>query len=666
MVSVMGDERGEQIKKITAFRRILNIILKNRDLGFATICGLFLLLGFGLSFIITLSDYIPIAFYCCAYFFGGFYATKVAFVNIRKGIFEIDFLMLVAAVGAAILGAWAEGALLLFLFSIGNALEHYALEKARKSISALAELTPKTALLKIDDTIKTVNIEDLKIADIILVKPHSKIAADGIVVNGRSAVNQAPITGESISVEKAPVQYPAYQVLNDSSVDVSHKVFAGSINGSGNLEIRVTKTSADSTIARLIRMVNEAQTQKSSTQNFTDKFLKYYVPAVLIIVLLLLFAFLVIDESFQESFYRAMAVLVGASPCALAISTPSAVLSGVARAARGGVLIKGGKPLEELGSLDAIAFDKTGTLTEGKPKLTGVYPQEGVAEAELLEILIAVEKLSDHPLAAAIVKGAIEKLNKDVAAAEHVVAIQGRGVKATYKGGIVHIGNKELLFEKNSDIKEDVLRKVNVLETQGHTTMLVEQNDKVIGIISLMDVARPEAKATLSELRHHGIKTMIMLTGDNQNVADAIAREIGITVAMGNLLPEQKLAAIRDLVAGNKKVAMVGDGVNDAPAMAISTVGIAMGAAGSDVALETADIALMANKLVHLPFAIGLSRKAHQIIRQNLVISMGMVLLLIPLTLIGIAKMGPAVIGHEGSTVVVVFNALRLLGYKAK
>ena len=662
----MGDERGEQIKKITAFRRILNIILKNRDLGFATICGLFLLLGFGLSFIITLSDYIPIAFYCCAYFFGGFYATKVAFVNIRKGIFEIDFLMLVAAVGAAILGAWAEGALLLFLFSIGNALEHYALEKARKSISALADLTPKTALLKIDDTIKTVNIEDLKIADIILVKPHSKIAADGIVVKGSSAVNQAPITGESIPVEKAPLQYPAYQVLNDSSVDVSHKVFAGSINGSGNLEIRVTKTSADSTIARLIRMVNEAQTQKSSTQNFTDKFLKYYVPAVLIVVLLLLFAFLIIDESFQASFYRAMAVLVGASPCALAISTPSAVLSGVARAARGGVLIKGGRPLEELGSLDAIAFDKTGTLTEGKPKLTGVYPQEGVAEAELLEILIAVEKLSDHPLAAAIVKGAIEKLNKDVAPAEHVVAIQGRGVKATYKGGTVHIGNKELLFEKNSDIKEDVLRKVNVLETQGHTTMLVEQNDKVIGVISLMDVARPEAKATLSELRHHGIKTMIMLTGDNQNVADAIAREIGITVAMGNLLPEQKLAAIRDLVAGNKKVAMVGDGVNDAPAMAISTVGIAMGAAGSDVALETADIALMANKLVHLPFAIGLSRKAHQIIRQNLVISMGMVLLLIPLTLLGIAKMGPAVIGHEGSTVVVVFNALRLLGYKAK
>ncbi|HEY5772681.1 MAG TPA: heavy metal translocating P-type ATPase, partial [Chitinophagaceae bacterium] len=375
---------------------------------------------------------------------------------------------------------------------------------------------------------------------------------------------------------------------------------------------------------------------------------------------------LVIDEPFGASFYRAMAVLVAASPCALAISTPSAVLSGVARAAKVGVLIKGGKPLEELGSLTAIAFDKTGTLTEGKPKLTGIHPLNGIAEDKLLEIVIAVEKLSDHPLAAAIVKGGIEKLKKDVAAGSNVQAIQGRGIKASYNGNIIHIGNKELFTEKNSELPGDLKTKVEDLEKGGNTTMIVEQDNKFIGIVTLMDVARKDAKETLVQLRKEGIRKMIMLTGDNQKVAEAIAKEIGITDAWGNLMPEQKVAAIERLRNDEKKVAMVGDGVNDAPAMAKSTVGIAMGAAGSDVALETADIALMADKLSNLPFAIGLSRQAHRIIRQNLVISLGMVAILIPLTILGIAEMGPAVIGHEGSTLVVVFNALRLLAYKSR
>ncbi len=430
------------------------------------------------------------------------------------------------------------------------------------------------------------------------------------------------------------------------------------------MEIKVTKVAANSTIARLVKLVNEAQTQKSPTQNFTDKLEKYYVPAVLILVGLLLLAFLVIDEPFSASFYRAMAVLVAASPCALAISTPSAVLSGVARAARGGVLIKGGKPLEELGSLTAIAFDKTGTLTEGKPKLTGVYPLNGITEEQLLKIVIAVEKLSDHPLAAAIVKGGIEKLKKDVQAASNVQAIQGRGVKADYNGSTIHVGNKELFTENNNQLPDDIKSKTEELEGQGNTTMLVQQNDKYIGIITLMDVARKDAKETLAQLNKIGIRKMVMLTGDNQKVAEAIAKEIGITDALGNLMPEQKVEAIEKLRTSEKKVAMVGDGVNDAPAMAKSTVGIAMGAAGSDVALETADIALMADQLSNLPFAIGLSKKAHGIIKQNLFISLGMVVILIPLTITGYATIGPAVIGHEGSTLVVVFNALRLLAYK--
>lgn len=634
------------------------------EMIFAIICGLLLGIGFGLSFFQGVHPYVPIGFYIVAYFFGGFYTGKEAIQGISKGEFEIDFLMLVAAIGAACLGQWAEGALLLFLFSLGHSLEHYAMEKAKKSIAALAELAPKTALLKTGNDVKEVKIEELKQGDVIIVKPNSKIAADGIVVKGNSSINQAPITGESVPVDKIPVEDANIDITKTDKLDAKYKVFAGSINGGDNLEIKVTKVAADSTIARLVKMVNEAQTQKSPTQNFTDKLEKYYVPSVLILVGILLFAFLVIDEPFKASFYRAMAVLVAASPCALAISTPSAVLSGVARAAKAGVLIKGGKPLEELGSLTAIAFDKTGTLTEGKPKLTGVYTLNGMSEEQLLEIVIAVEKLSDHPLAAAIVKGGLEKLKKDVSPASNVSAIQGRGVKADYNGATIHIGNKELFTEKNNQLTDGIKKQIEDLESNGNTTMLVQENEKYIGIVTLMDVARQDAKETLSQLSKEGIRKMIMLTGDNQKVAEAIAKEIGITDAWGNLMPEQKVQAIEKLRNDEKQVAMVGDGVNDAPAMAKSTVGIAMGAAGSDVALETADIALMADKLSNLPFAIGLSRKARSIIRQNLVISLGMVAILIPLTILGIADIGPAVIGHEGSTMVVVFNALRLLAYK--
>ena len=634
------------------------------ELIFAIICGALLGIGFRLSFVKNISSFIPLGFYIGAYFFGGFYTTKEAIEGISKGDFEIDFLMLVAAIGAAILGQWGEGGLLLFLFSLGHSLEHYAMEKAKKSIAALTELAPKTALLKNGEDIKEAKIEELKAGDVIVVKPNSTISADGIVVNGNSSVNQAPITGESIPVDKIPVEDVNMDIANADKLDPKFRVFAGSINGGQALEIKVSKVAANSTIARLVKLVNEAQTQKSPTQNFTDKLEKYYVPSVLILVGSLLFAFLVIDEPFSASFYRAMAVLVAASPCALAISTPSAVLSGVARAARRGVLIKGGKPLEELGSLTAIAFDKTGTLTEGKPKLTGIYPLNGITEEQLLEIVISVEKLSDHPLAAAIVKGGIEKLKKDVPAASNVQAIMGRGIKADYQGTTIHIGNKELFTEKNNQLPEEIKTQVEELESKGNTTMLVQQNDKYIGIVTLMDVAREDAKETLAQLKKIGIKKMIMLTGDNQKVAEAIAKEIGITDAWGNLMPEQKVAAIEKLKASEKKVAMVGDGVNDAPAMAKSTVGIAMGAAGSDVALETADIALMADKLENLPFAIGLSKKAHGIIKQNLIISLGMVIILIPLTITGYASIGPAVIGHEGSTLVVVFNALRLLAYK--
>ncbi len=640
---------------------------ENTELYFAIGSGVFWLVGLILSFLGNIPELVSTVLFIIAILLGGYFILIEAIQTIRQGKFEIDFLMLVAAAGACALGEFQEAALLLFLFSIGHALENYAMGRARKSIEALSDLAPPTALVKRDGTTTEVGVEELALGDIIVVRPNSKIAADGVIVSGTSAVDQAPITGESVPVDKVPVSGP------DASVDLDtlpaeHRAFAGTINGSSPLEIRVLKLAKDSTLSRLVTLVKEAETQQSPTQQLTDKFERYFVPAVIGLVFLLLFAFLVIDEPFSKSFYRAMAVLVAASPCALAISTPSAVLAGIARAARQGVLIKGGRPLEDLGGITALAFDKTGTLTEGKPRLTEVIPSGEATESELLTVAIAVEELSDHPLAAAIVTGGKERLGfgtTAIPAAENLEALTARGVKATVAGKTVHIGNRRLFRElTDQEIPADIDQQMAKLEDTGNTAMIVHQDDRYLGIIAVMDVARPEAKATLAALAALGIKKMVMLTGDHQKVADAVAADIGITDPLGSLLPEDKVAAIERLRAEEGMVAMIGDGVNDAPAMAKSTVGIAMGAAGSDVALETADVALMADRLDNLPFAIGLSRKAKAIIRQNLVMSLGMVIILIPLTLLGIAEIGPAVIAHEGSTLVVVGNALRLLAYK--
>lgn len=631
---------------------------QHSELIFSLLSGTFLALGFGLSFMGDLPAWLSFGSYLLAYFFGGYFTTKEAYESIKAGHFEIDFLMLVAALGAAILGQWAEGALLLFLFSFGHALEHFAMNKAKKSIAALADLVPKTAIVRRDGQEISLAIEELQIGDIVITKPNSKLAADGIVVKGSGTVNQAPITGESIPIDKWAIDEA---VLNTNQpVKSAHQVFAGTLNGNQVLEIKVSKLTADSTLSRLIKLVNDTEAQKSPTQLFTDKLQRYYVPAVLVLVVLLLFAFMVIDEPFSKSFYRAMAVLVAASPCALAISTPSAVLSGIARAARGGVLIKGGGPLEQLGNLRAIAFDKTGTLTKGKPALTEVIPFQGLSENELLEIAVAVEQLSDHPLAVAIVSDGLNRLQKEVASATNLKSITGRGVTADVDGQTITIGNTSLF----NQLSEAVQQQVSALESKGQTTMLVQRNQQVIGIVALMDVPRAEAATSLAQLKKLGIQRMIMLSGDHQQVAESIGRQVGITDVWGGLMPEQKVAAIDQLLAQEQKVAMVGDGVNDAPAMARSTVGIAMGAAGSAVALETADIALMADSLDHLPFAIGLSRKSSRIIKQNLWMSLGMVALLIPLTILGISGIGMAVIGHEGSTLIVVFNGLRLLAYR--
>lgn len=457
------------------------------------------------------------------------------------------------------------------------------MNKARKSIAALVELAPKTALRKKNGKTEEVGIEALGIGDIIVVKPNSKISADGVVVDGQSSVNQAPITGESVPVDKVPVDNPEKNWSQKDDIKDENRVFSGTINGNNTLEVKVIKEAKDSTLSRLVKLVNEAQTQKSPTQHFTDKFEKYFVPSVLVLVVLLIFAFLIIDETFSESFYRVMAVLVAASPCALAISTPSAVLSGVVRAAKSGVLIKGGRPLEDLGVLTALAFDKTGTLTEGKPKLTEVITLGEINKNDLLKIAVAVENLSDHPLANAVVRDGKERSeNKDIPEAKDLEAVLGKGIKASLGTDKVYIGNLEF-FESLDDNKpsKEIEEKVKSLESDGNTTMLIRQNETYIGVIALMDTPRQETKSTLAQLKKIGIKRMIMLTGDNQKVADAVAKEIGLTDAWGSLLPEEKVEAIKKLRQTESKVAMVGDGVNDAPAMANSTVGIAMGAAGA-------------------------------------------------------------------------------------
>ncbi|MEJ6781024.1 heavy metal translocating P-type ATPase [Aminobacter sp. Piv2-1] len=637
----------------------------NTELIFALSSGALLGIGYAIEKLVTgAPEWLPTACFIAAYFFGGFFTLREAIDNLRLKRFEIDTLMLVAAAGAAALGAFAEGALLLFLFSLGHALEHYAMGRAKRAIEALAELAPSIATVRRDGETKEIPVEELTVGDIVIVRPNERLPADGFLIKGNSSINQAPVTGESIPVDKRPVADAAAARARPDSVDGASRAFAGTINGSGAIEIEVTRRSTETTLAKVVKMVSEAEAQKSPTQRFTERFEKIFVPAVLALAVILLFAWVVIDEPFRDSFYRAMAVLVAASPCALAIATPSAVLSGVARAARGGVLVKGGGPLENLGSLTAIAFDKTGTLTEGRPRITDLVTAKGVAEQDLLTVTIAVESLSDHPLAEAIVRDGKDKLNGNaVAAASDLKSLTGKGVTATLDGKTVWIGKVEMFGADGiPSLGNEMTEAVAQLRDGGRTTMVVRHGDRDLGVIGLMDTPRVAARGALKALHEIGITRMIMLSGDNQKVADAIAKDVGLDEAWGDLMPEDKVESVKKL-RSEGKVAMVGDGVNDAPAMANATVGIAMGAAGSDVALETADVALMADDLAHLPFAVGLSRQTRSIIRQNVFVSLGVVAILIPSTILGLG-IGPAVAMHEGSTLLVVFNALRLLAYR--
>ena len=622
---------------------------ENREIVFSLIAGLLVLIGWLGQTFWGLPVIAATALYITAYVFGGWDISQHAWHAIKEKHFDTDLLMVMAALGAAALGEFAEGALLLFLFSMGHALEERALDRARAAVRALADLAPKVALVRRDGKEQELPVESLKLDDLVIVRPGVRIPMDGVILTGNSGVDQSSVTGESMPVDKAP----------------GDQVFSSTVNGEGALEVKVTRLAKDSTLSRVMKMVEEAQAQKSPTQQTVEKFERVFVPAVLILTALIIIAPPLFGFPFRESFLRAMTLLVAASPCALALGTPASILAGVAQAARNGVLVKGGMHLENLGRLKAIAFDKTGTVTHGKPEVTDIVAFQSSAwkEADVLSIAAGAESRSAHPLAQAVVRAA-QTQGVPASVMDEVESLTGRGLRAVSNGKTIWIGNQKLMDEAGVTLSPDVIQKAESLQQSGKTLMWIAEDKIAIGLIALADTLRKEAASTMQALKKMGVEHTIMLTGDNSRSASAIAAQVGLTDFRADLMPENKLTIIRELVKEYGQVAMIGDGVNDAPALANATVGIAMGGAGTDVALETADVALMGDDLSKLPFAVGLGRATRNIIMQNLFISLGVIAFLVVASLTGIVSIGIAVIFHEGSTLLVVANALRLLGYK--
>ncbi len=620
----------------------------NRELIFSVTAGVLVLVGWVGGQFLNFPSVLSIALYLTAYVLGGWDVSQHALHALRERHFDTDLLMVTAAIGAALLGDFAEGAFLLFLFSLGHALEERALDRARSAISALADLTPKTALVRHDGKETELPIDQIQIDDVVIVRPGVRVSVDAEILNGQSGIDQSPITGESVPVDKAP----------------GDKVFAGSINGEGALEVKVTRLAKDNTLSRVMKMVEEAQTQRSPTQQLMERFERVFVPVVLVVTVLIIVVPPLFGVPFQTSFLRAMTLLVAASPCALALGTPATILAGIGRAAQKGVLIKGGAHLENLGKLKAIAFDKTGTITHGHPEVTQVLPLvKDYSEDKLLALAAALENRSGHPLAQSVVRAAQAK-KLSLPAVSEVESITGRGLQASIDGQPVVVGNLKLMDEKHVDVSADTRKYVEALQAEGQTIMIVALEGTVLGLIALADTLRNDAVDTMKALKDAGVQHTIMLTGDNARVAANIATQVGLTDFRADLMPEDKLTVIKDLTRKYGEVAMVGDGVNDAPALANATVGIAMGGAGTDVALETADVALMSDDLSKLPFAVGLGRMTRAVILQNLVIALGVIALLVVASLFGIVSIGIAVLFHEGSTIVVALNALRLLSYR--
>ena len=589
-----------------------------------------------------------VALFALAYLAGGTFAAWGALTDlVAHRTVNVDLLMVTAAIGAAAVGSWAEGAILLGLFSSSNALEHHALGRTRRAVRALMELSPQVTTVLRPEGEVTVPVEAVRLGETVLVRPGERVAVDGVVLGGETAIDQSAITGESIPVGKAP----------------GDPVFAGTINGFGAVRVRVDKLHQESTLARIVAFVEQAQEQKSRTQRFTDAFEGRYAVGVLLVAAgLAVVPPLAFGVGWGEAFYRAMTLLVVASPCALVISTPASTLSALANAARHGILFKGGNHLEDAGALKTIAFDKTGTLTVGRPCLTDVVVLDPAwDEDRLLRLAASAERLSEHHLAAAVVRGARER-GLALAEPEGFRSVAGKGIVATVVGQTVVVGNDALFAEFGALVGAPARAEADRLRGEGKTAMFVGDALGPAGILAVADTVRPDAAAVVRRLRAQGIGRIVMLTGDNPRVAAAIAARLGIAGddVQADLLPEEKLAVI----AGLKRtgpVAMVGDGVNDAPALAAADLGVAMGGAGTDVALETADVVLMGDDLARLPYAIALSRKTRRTIRQNLTFSLAVIAALVVAALTVGIPLPLGVVGHEGSTVIVVLNGLRLL-----
>ncbi len=610
--------------------------------------GGFFALGFAGENLLGFPAGLSLVCYLLAYLAGGYDISTHALPGLLKGRFDTDILMLAAAAGAAALGQWSEGALLLFLFALGHAGEHYALDRARGAIDALAEYMPSQASLLTEEGPVLRAVEELELGQVVLVKPGDRVPVDGVIVKGQSALDESPITGESVPVDKS----------------ISDEVFAGTVNLQNALEVQVNRLARDNTLARVMAMVVEAQAQKSPTQQLTQRFTARFVPTVLLLTL----AVIVVPPSmnwlsWDQSFYRAMLLLVASSPCALALGTPAVVLAGIGQAARNGVLIKGGVHLENLSELKVIAFDKTGTLTRGRFTVVDCLPAEGVESAELLQVAGSLEQQSNHPLAQAIVERARQE-ELELLPASELESRSGRGVRGRLGEATVWLGSPRLYDGEEAPLLEgELARACEELEEAGKTLVVVARGDRFLGVLALADEPRENLVPTLERLQQLGVKHLAVLTGDTQAAANGVAEALGLSEVRAQLMPEEKLAAIGELRARHGCIAMVGDGVNDAPALAAADVGIAMGGAGTAVALETADVALMADDLKKLPFALGLSRMSRRVIRQNLAIALGVILLLVATSVTGFLKLGITVAVLAGGSIIVVLNALRLLRY---
>ncbi|MEY3870579.1 MAG: hypothetical protein RLZZ338_4473 [Cyanobacteriota bacterium] len=630
---------------------VQTLFKQHPDAVAAIICGLLVFLGWLALHI----GWVGMGLFLLptAYVIGGYESTKVGLTTLfQDKQLDVDLLMIVAALGAASLGLWhrdyyliVDGAMLILIFAISGALEGYAMQRTERSIHSLMSLTSDTARVLRDNAEEFLPVEHLQIDVIVLVKPGELIPTDGVIIEGESTVNQAPITGESIPVEKT----------------IGDEVFAGSINGFGALRLRVHQTPEGSLLQRIIRLVEHAQTEIPPSQQFLDRVEKLYANVIILGGLLLaILPPFVLGWDWETSIYRSLIFLVVASPCALMAAIMPTLLSGIANGARHGILFKNGAQLETIGRVKAIAFDKTGTLTTGKLKVVKILPSQPQLETQLLQVAAALESVSEHPIGNAIVQAAQED-KLEWSHAFEVQAKTGLGITGIVDNQKAIVGKSAFVLPQFVNCPPHLIQWSEQLEKEGKTVVWVALATEVLGIIAVADTVRPEAPSAIEKLKKLGINPIVMLTGDNENTAQNIGKGIGIDAIYSELLPEDKVNAIRDMQKQYQTIAMVGDGINDTPALALASVGIAMGVAGSDAALESADIILMADRLEQLERAINLGRRSQVIIKQNIVFALSFIFLLLVANFLGDITLPFGVIGHEGSTVIVTLNGLRLL-----